>query len=245
MSKIAGVLWGAALAATLGCAGGTETDNPATALTAFTSSDCKGRQPDPGQQALLRASDAEGLQCVAWERTGRGALTVRLLNFGLPCADEYFGRASFDADGVALSVHKDRCEVLRCGNCLFDFDFELSGVSGEAPLRLRFGSAACESAPVTYTDELTLPLDEAPSGTVCRPVPRNDAEWHGRVTGACGSLNMPCGSCDSADASSCGESLTCAAIATGDLRCLAACETDEDCQLTTCIAGLCTPTSGF
>lgn len=222
------------------CAGGTETDNPAT-LKDFSASACKTRQADPAQQALVVASDAEGLQCIEWQAGASGSLEVQLLNFPEPCGNAYLGAAT-QADGsLLLSVHKDSCQVFRCGTCVFDFQFTLQGVDTTHDLPLKLGSAACESEPVDYADSFTLPLAKHPSGSVCRYLYRSAVEQYGRERGTCGSQNLPCGDCNSADTTSCGAGLMCTEVASSDSRCLATCSSDDDCAggLTSCQDGVC------
>ncbi len=229
------------LASVVSCAGGTETGNPAT-LKGFTASSCKSRPPEPGQQALVRASDAEGLQCIEWSHDAGGSLTLRLLNFPEPCGDQYLGAASVTKAGeLELSVYKDGCEVFRCGTCVFDFDFQLSSIDTSGPLGLRTGSAICKSEPVTWDDAVTLAVDQAESGVMCRYLERNAVEQYGRGRGSCGQRNMPCGDCAGLDTQTCGAGLTCTQIGDADSRCLAACTSDDDCAggLTTCQDGLC------
>jgi hypothetical protein len=227
-------------AAALSCAGGTETDNPAT-LKDFRTSECKTRQVDPGSQALVLASDAEGLQCVEWQADAQGAIEVRLLNFPEPCGNAYLGAATQEGGNLLLSVHKDSCEVFRCGTCVFDFQFTLQGVDTAHDLPLRLGSAVCESEPISYSDELTLPLAKHSSGSVCRYLGRSAVEQYGRERGSCGSQNLPCGDCNSTDVTSCDTGLSCMEVASGDTRCLVTCSSDDDCAggLTSCKDGVC------
>jgi hypothetical protein len=225
------------------CTGsGTETDNPATPLTRFDSSACKNKELDPGQQALVLESDADGLTCVEWTRGEAGALTLALHNFAEPCGDTYLGRASVAGDGaLELSVYKDICAVAKCGTCVFDFEFELQNIDAAAPLRLRIGSSACESQPATYEDELELPIDREDTGIVCRQLDHGALSWYARGRDSCGQANMPCGPCDEAGATSCAEGLACTALADGDSRCLVSCAASDDCPagLTSCEAGVC------
>lgn len=223
------------------CSGGTETGNPAATLKDFSASACKTRELPPGTQALVLASDADGLQCVEWSAGEDGSLAVRLLNFPEPCGNAYLGRASLASDGLALSVYKDTCPAFKCGWCVFDFDFALGGVDTAHDLPVRAGSAACETEPTTYTDELSLPLAKQPEGVVCRNMERSPLEWYGRARDKCGQRNFPCGDCNGADQTSCDAGLTCTEIAAGDSRCLQQCATDDDCAggLTTCQDGVC------
>jgi hypothetical protein len=228
----------------VGCAatstGGTETGNPAS-LQHFTASECKSRAPEPGQQPLVLASEVEGLQCVEWSRADSGALSLRLSNFPEPCADKYLGAARLGDDGaLELSVYKDRCDVLKCGVCVFDFDFELSGVETAAPLTLRTGSAVCEGKDVTWDDTLSLSFEPQPSGITCRYLRRNALEQYANGRGVCGERNMPCGNCSSAGPETCADGLSCTAIAPGDSRCLANCSSDDDCgDALRCRDGVC------
>jgi hypothetical protein len=209
--------------------GGTETDNPASLLRAFDSSECKTREAGDGAQGLTLASEVEGLMCVEWERQEAGSLTVRLLNFSQACANEYLGRAAHGTDGtLELAVYADSCTGLKCGDCLFDFTYELAGIAADVALPVRLGHARCESEPTTYTHELTLPLDEEDSGIVCKLVEQSALEHYAQGSASCGSLNMPCGDCVT-DEATCEAGLTCAEVAAGDARCLARCQSDADC----------------
>jgi hypothetical protein len=238
------------LASVVSCAGsGTETDNPAAPLKDFSSSACKNHETSPAQQALVRESDAEGLTCVEWARGSEGELDLKLRNFSKPCAESYLGKASFDGDGeLQVSVYQDTCAVAKCGMCVFDFHYQLQNVTADEPLRLRIGSAVCESQPTTFADELTLPIDTEESGVVCRSLDRSGLEWYARGRSVCGSANMPCGAtCDGADQTTCGAGLTCTELAGNDSRCLTDCTTDDDCPsgLTTCLDGVCQAASSW
>jgi hypothetical protein len=238
------------LASVVSCTGsGTETDNPASPLKDFSSSACKNNQQDPQPQALIRASDAEGLTCVEWERGEGDTLDLKLYNFSEPCGDGYLGKAAFASDGtLEVSVYKDTCQVAKCGSCVFDFHYQLENVSAGAPLSLRIGSAVCETQPTTYADELTLPIDAQETGVVCRALDASALGWYARGRDACGSVNMPCGStCDGADQTTCGDGLSCTELAQNDSRCLANCEADDDCAagLTSCVDGVCRAAAGW
>ena len=229
----------ATLSSALSCAGGTDTGNPAT-VRDFTSSGCKNEQADAGRQALSIASDVDGLQCVEWTRVGSG-LQLRLLNFPEGCADKYSGTAALTRSGeLELAVYTDTCAVAACGSCVFDFEYELTGVPHDQPLALRIGHAVCESEPTIFTEQLTLPIDERASGIVCRYMDAGALTWYASARGTCGMRNMPCGNCDD-DLTSCESGLACTPLATNDARCLVSCEGDDDCKagLASCRDGVC------
>ena len=241
------IIVGAFLVAAVSCTGGTETTNPAT-LADFSSSACKSREGDPGQQALVLESDAEGLQCVEWTQDASGSLGVRLLNFPERCGDDYLGKAANAADGaLELSVYKQSCQVLKCDDCVFDFAYTLSGIDTSQPLSIHLGSATCATEPTTFTDEVTLPVDEQETGVVCRALKRSAVEQYGRGRHRCGERNMPCGTCGGADNTSCATGLTCTEIDGNDSRCLESCSTNDDCTggLTACEDGLCQPSASW
>lgn len=230
-----------------GCSatGGTETDNPAGPLKDFSSSGCKSRD-EVSSSALTLASDLAGLSCVEWETQAPGLLQVKLHNFAEGCAEQYLGKGEIATDGaLELSVYSTSCTALRCGSCLYDFEYELSGVATDAPLDLRLGSALCASQAATFDLSLTLPLDEQASGVVCRPAPQLVLQQYAANYGSCGAPNMPCGDCAS-DATTCGDGSMCTEVASGDSRCLSSCESDDDCIANlTCEAGVCVAPTSF
>jgi hypothetical protein len=135
-----------------------------------------------------------------------------------------------------------------CGWCLFDFHFELQDVSGDAPLPLRFGTAVCESQPTMFEPDVTLPIDTENSGILCRALKSGPLFWFANSRSVCGSANMPCGpGCHDPVRTTCNDGLTCTELAQGDSRCLADCESDDDCPagLTSCVAGTCQAASSW
>lgn len=232
------------LASVVSCAGsGTETDNPASPLKDFSSSGCKNEPLSPGQQALERETDAEGLSCVEWARGTADTLDLRLYNFSELCGATYLGKAAFNAQGaLEVSVHQDTCLVARCGSCLFDFHYRLQNVAGDAPLALRIGSAVCESQPTTFSDELSLPIDTQERGIVCRRLERGALDDYAGSQGLCGTTNMPCGpTCHGVARDACEAGQTRTELASNDSRCLINCAIDDDCPsgLTSCLDGVC------
>jgi hypothetical protein len=232
---------GVVLTLFIGCAGGTETDNPATRLVDFASSECKSEAGAPAAEARVLSSDAEGLQCVEWEKLENGELLLNLLNFPEACGEDYRAALGERDGALGVTLYKQSCEVFRCGTCVFDFEMRIAGANLERDLPLQFGSAVCETKPATFTDDFVLPLAQQHDGIACRYLNRSALEQYGRARGTCGQRNMPCGDCMSVGSNSCAEGLTCTEVASGDSRCLAACETEADCAggLTACHDGLC------
>jgi hypothetical protein len=231
---------------------GTETDNPVESgsgpLVDFASSPCKRETAMSGQQPLSVASEAEGLQCVSWELTESGTLLLRLLNFDAGCGAEWSGRAELADDGaIELAVDNPSCRVASCGTCLYDFDFELADVDTTADLPLRAALKMCPSDDTTYGADVTLPLADSPSGSLCRPIARGPLGWYAITTSRCGAYNMPCGA-DCMGPSGCDDGLTCVAIdGADDYRCLEVCSADADCSspLTSCQSETCRPAQTF
>lgn len=224
--------------------GGTETDNPAQLLKDFSASECKSGD-DGAASALTLTSEVAGLQCVEWEAQLSGDLRVVLHNFTELCAKGYDGKATAKEGSLELSFFSTSCTTAKC-DCLYDYDYTVSGITIDEPLELKIGTALCASEPPTFEHTLTLPLDEQPSGIVCKPAVsytlRSFAESHN----ACGQANMPCGQCDGAERS-CGDGLVCTELSEFDSRCLSTCETDADCPFNlSCEAGGCSaPAAAF
>jgi hypothetical protein len=228
-----------------GKSGGTETDNPASPLKDFTGSACKNERAEPSQQALTLASALDGLQCVEWAKGDAGALTIGLHNFPATCASGYDGAAVLAEDGaLELSEQTEVCS--KCGSCVFDFSYDLVGISDEEPLTLRLSRPTCGSTTPSFDDELTLPIDEQPTGLVCRYVERTALEWYASGQGSCGGVNMPCMNCRGQE-TTCESGTTCTEVESNDSRCLKNCESDDDCVAgaTTCVTGVCQANSSY
>lgn len=235
------------LGSLIGCSstGGTETDNPASPIKDFSSSGCKSKDSTGNAGALVLVSEVAGLECVEWEVQASGELRVLLHNFSEACAEGYEGKAALTDDGLDLSVNQTTCDVAKCFRCLYDFDYRLSGVPTDAPLELRLGWALCESEPTTWRETLTLPLDEEPTGIVCKSAEMVPLLTHASNHGSCGERNMPCGDC-AEDSSVCDDGLVCTEFTEQDSRCLQSCETTVDCVANlTCEEGVCRAPASF
>jgi len=244
-------LWALVMVGVSTSCGGTETDNPVDAeggpLVHFEDSACKRGAPmDPGEQPLVVSEDAEGWQCFAWERGVGDALALRLLNFDGTCVQGWDGEARRADDGaLELVIVNTSCNVASCGSCLYDFDYELS-VADEQELPVRVAMKNCGKDETIWTYEVNLPLEEASSGSLCRPIPSGPLGWYALTTDRCGTYNMPCGE-ECQGSSGCDAGLTCTALGEEDLRCLEACSADDDCSspLTSCQDQVCLPTDTF
>jgi hypothetical protein len=232
-----------------GC-GGTETNNPidpSTPLVHFEGSACKKDAPDGGgglgesRQALMTASDYDGLQCIAWERGAAGKLSLQLINFRGGCSVTWDGQAEVNADGrVDLRLINPSCQVAGCGWCIYDFRFELSGVEPRPDLPLRIGFVDCPSDPTVRWDyDTSLHLGEAKEGITCRYGDRSALTWLGQR----GKKNLLCGGSGGPCPATCADDLACTPVdGVDDGRCLAPCTADTDCfpsSVMTCQQGVC------
>jgi hypothetical protein len=231
--------------------GGTETGNPASPagpLTHFESSACKtDANAESGsngqtQQALVVASSYDGLQCIEWEHgASAGDITLRLINFPGGCSVKWDGKATVDAPGtVDLELVNTGCTVARCGTCLYDATYDLTGITNAASLGVRIGYVDCPTmGDVRWQFETTLAMGTSPSGITCRYAPLNSV----LSSKACGGPNLLCGGASGiCNSTPCPGDLVCAPVSADDQRCLAACTTDGDCSpagTLTCVAGLC------
>jgi hypothetical protein len=230
-----------------GC-GGTETGNPidpGSTLGHFEASSCKkGTGLADGsvgqtQQALVTSSEYEGLQCIAWERKDGGAVTLQLLNFPGGCGVTWDGRAEKNGATLELRLVNTDCRNARCGSCIYDYRFDLSGIAESSELPLKIGTMECATDPAVHWDyETTLHLADGREGVVCRYAPRGTLVWVGK----CAERNLPCGS-DAVCGMTCAGGLTCASVdGASDTRCLASCQADADCSpatAMTCQDGTC------
>jgi hypothetical protein len=218
-------------------------------LSKFESSECKSHAAAPTAESgkksedLVLASAYDGLQCVEWEKKDERTLIVRLLNVDSVCGAVWEGDVHVDSDGAAtLVANNPSCKVARCGSCLYDLSYELSGVNDVRELPVKIGVNSCPTSGQTrWKGALKLPVGGADHGIVCRHVPADALAWHASSTSSCSARHMPCGS-DLCGAE-CDAGLSCSAIdGAADKRCLKTCTADADCGTdgtTSCVDGLC------
>jgi len=224
------------LAALCSCEGG---KGP---LVSFSDSGCKGHQEDGALSFLyapLDAADYPGLQCISYGLTEAG-LGVDLFNFEGACGAEWEGVAAVDGAAITVGVTNPGCMIGGCGSCIYDWAFEVEGVSGGADLALTFSVETCpgEEAPTEGT--VALPAATLGQGLMCRYASWGTLEWLGLV----GTLNTPCGESSMLEEPiTCEGDLECASVGEdGRDICVAACADVSECPLPDimlCEANLC------
>ena len=234
------------------CAGGTETGNPGKdgTLVAFDASACKEEAPvesGRSQEALVTASEYDGLRCVEWDKGGDGELTVRLLNVNGGCSVPWKGEAGVRDDGtLELRLVNPMCAVALCGWCIYDFTFTLRGAPAPAELPIEVGQVACPGKEPEWDPVIVLPADAGDSGVLCRYANQFAYDQQLGEQDRCGSKFGTCGDaggfCNSGTGpTACRDNLVCTAADDAN-RCLEPCTTDADCSpqaVSACIDGIC------
>jgi hypothetical protein len=242
----------AALGTPVACEGGTETGNPGKddSLVAFDASACKKDAEVPSgqsQEALVTASEYDGLRCVEWEKQSDGKLTVRLLNVHGGCSIPWKGEAGVRDDGtVELRLVNPACAVALCGWCIYDFSFTLKGAPAPAGLPLEVGQVACPGDAPEWDPVIVLPDDAADSGILCRYANQfaydqllGEQDRCGSKFGTCGDQGGFCA--PAGGTTTCRDDLVCA-LADDASRCLEPCHSDDDCTpraVSACVDGVC------
>jgi hypothetical protein len=228
------------------CTAGTETDNP---LVDFDASACKSGEALTLASTVMRSEPGleldpeqyDGLHCFAWQVTASGSLQIDILNYSAGCGVEWeAGGAEIADDALSITARNAMCATAAGGRCIYDLTFELAGVDTSRPVELTFNEDDCTT--VEPAAELTLPLDEASEGIVCR-----EKTMLIGLQLVCGIQHTP--PCSTGEgglkctAATCDDGLSCLTSADEDAYdiCLEACETDEDCTLDvdSCQDGLC------
>jgi hypothetical protein len=241
-------LW--ASGAVVACAGGTETDNPRKDgdLVAFDASACKTHPAEKSGQsseALVVASEFDGLSCLEWETQSDGVVTFRVLNLNGGCSVPWTGDAVVEADGsLVLLLTNPMCAVAACGWCLYDFQFDVRNVPPVSGLPVRIGTIACPGEAPSFDNELTLPEDAGAAGILCRYTNQyaydqllGEQDRCGSQYGTCGQAGGFCGS----EPTKCRDDLVCVAADEAE-RCLRPCSSNDDCSprdVSACVDGIC------
>jgi len=223
------------LAPLLSPCAGTETDNP---VVDFDATECKTRSTALTLATVARTAAAQavdpsaydGLYCYAWETLADGGLSIDVINFSGGCGVTWkLGASRVEGSHIDLGVANPSCEIARCGNCLYDFTFEIEGVDPSQPAEAQLHRYDChgggnfEPAP-----KVILPLDARPEGMLCRPRSYELACGRAHLRPCDESTGGDLGDCEDG----CGEGLACvdSEERDGD-RCYTACEVDGDCPL--------------
>lgn len=248
---------------------GTETDNPIETVKEFRSSGCHSYTkpndgPPPGagtggmgslqpqSEALPQPPTVEPdarynhLYCITWSRT-EDELLFRVRNLVAGCGIHFVqGDARVEGNEIAVGGRNPRCSRSACGNCVYDFEWRVSGVPDSGDLNVSVeetdeNARACER-PLTL--HFSIPEGE-PEGEKCGFMNYTQGLFSCTTNGPCIAGTPSPGSimCTCAEGSRCfsEQAPTEAAPAVGG-RCLAECQTDADCALPdsfTCIDGLC------
>jgi len=132
-----------------------------------TASDCKS-----GKLAI-DGEDPSSVDCVEWTYAGDGTLAVTHVNAGLNCCPGTIA-AEIEIIGSAIAITEregDDAEPCDC-LCLFDLDYEFSGLSA-GPCTLTFHEAYLPSGAAVLT--VTIDLATEPEGSFC--VSRDTYPW--------------------------------------------------------------------
>lgn len=253
---------------------GTETQNPANPLTSFKDSGCKKENATKVVAALNRFGDGyatasqpvvstdysaetAGLKCFAWEVLESGQVKVDLINFESACGPKFVGDAKIDSNGVLqLSVSNPGCMLADCGECIYDWSYEVATLDTSKPLPVRLGIDVCPGSDAIRYIEATLPVDTQSSGILCNYADYGAIGWQAMGLSQCGTVGMPCVNTmmcsrggNSAAAASCEGDLVCADNGNAEERiCAKACSGDADCGslgVLSCSGGLCRPKNGW
>jgi hypothetical protein len=247
---------------------GTETQNPSASLNAFQDSGCK-KETAVKSTTGVRASDSlaaitelfsstnysaetSGLKCFAWERTDGNRLKLDLYNFEAACGAEWTGRATVDPNtGLNLTVSNPECLIAKCGLCIYDWSFDVSGIDTNEALPVHLAVDTCPGKQDLKTYSTLLPIHERSSGILCNYADFNALGWQAAALSECGTLGMPCqgtSMCSQTPASTdttCQNDLVCTTNGTdNESICAKPCSKDEDCGtlgVQKCASGLCRP----
>jgi hypothetical protein len=247
---------------------GTETQNPSAALKDFQDSGCK-KETAVKSTAAMRASDSlaaitkvfastnygtetSGLKCFAWERTDENRLKIDLYNFEAACGAEWTANAVVDPNtGLNLTVSNPECLIARCGQCLYDWSFDVSGIDSKEALSIHLAIDTCPGKQDLKTYSTQLPIHERSSGILCNYAEYNALGMQSAALGECGTLGMPCqgtAKCSDTPASTemtCQNDLVCTTNGNkNELICAKSCHEDKNCGtlgVQTCSDGLCRP----
>jgi hypothetical protein len=234
---------------------GTETDNPVAEPNPAWVSECKANTTaalsaadwlSVTSQAATHSETAlpASFECVRWTLDDDQMLTVEVNSFRGGCEVEWAGQPSADTESVTLDLQDPQCLAARCGNCLYDSQFEIQlDSSGDRTFALV--QHDCNTGGEFSLVEWQLPLSTQAAGTICE-----FADGWGRAAVA-SSQNLygqefaPC----LEPMNTCEGDLTCISTSGGEINdltsmCVPRCAVDADCPMTDivqCDGGVCVP----
>jgi hypothetical protein len=216
-------------------------------LVSFSSSECKKESAEALVASLSRSlvtgvssADYDGLKCVSWDVGADGSGRFDLINFESACGPRWAGSADTgEGNAVSLTVNNPGCMLAACGSCIYDWSFEVSGLSAGTDVSLSINVNACPEETGSSNNDtysLSVPAAAAPAGVVCRYASFGALEWQAMSLGTEGEYMMPCTDPNNHPEGEapppCKEGLTCTAMAPGTYR-------DSSICLRNCAAAAC------
>ncbi len=175
----------------------------------------------------IETADYAGLECVSWHATGESGLLLDLLNVSGTCGRNYEGVATMAGETLTLGLKGSPEPPPPCGPCVYDFSFELEGISenGDLPIFIEIASLGL----------LVIPEDQRDSGVRCNYVQYRIIL---EEFGSCGALHTECHvedresrvPCEQEPISPCMDGLECVSVGENDI-CVQTCLVDDDCPL--------------
>jgi hypothetical protein len=222
------------------------TDDGNDVLNQFEAGACKTVPETSG--SLLptghQTSDLNGLMCVAWSLEGDGHLHVNLVNHSAMCL--FSGQPGWEGDAVfrdgdlELLVFNEIEGANLCGNCLYNWMFDLDALDLEGDLDLVVSVKNYQGADTQEIERAMIPLSESTEGIRCRYVAPFPLGWDPSHDGG---LHLPCRV--DGTGTPCDDGLACEDVPSSygaEERCLQPCSADDDCPLDgllSCQAGIC------
>lgn len=226
-----------------------DSSKTASPLVNFIGSDCKNHANSSAVKAALITTENEqyaGLICIRWELKRDEKMRIDLINFRGACGAEYKGSAQLTgSSAVTLSVDNPSCTIAKCGNCSYDWSFDLEGIDSQSDVQITIAENACPEKQESRKYAFKVTTAQINSGVVCK---YSDDSWSIHYLEA-GSLHALCegasGSTVSTDTGvrSCKGDLVCAEKGSIGPTCFQPCTADGDCPqqdgLYSCKEGLC------
>jgi len=186
----------------------------------------------------------KGLICISWDIETSGRALFDLINFDRMCGFEpgdenlWIGQAYQDFDGLLrLNVDWDSPDENACGDCLYDFSFEIDGLEFSEALDVTTGN--CTGNCDNWSGfKVTIPVYRMPAGIICKYADVEHILASTRVPDDWkrGTLHMP------PKQGECEEDLTLIEKKEGEELCAATCSSTKPCpleEILECQSGIC------